>query len=127
MKSSVHPVPLLLFLSVILLILSYWLFGYAGALIFLVSAVVFGGAMGWLVGRKWRMYPWQIGIVAAIPPTLFVLWLFLTAVTPEDTSRNVSTFIFHPLLVLIGAHFGGLMGRWQALKAKSRGTPNDGD
>ncbi len=126
MKTSIHPVPLLLFLSVIFLILSYWVFGYSGAFLFLVSAVVFSGAMGWLVGRKWRMYPWQIGVVAAIPPTLFVLWRFTTAVTPEETSQNISTFVFHPLLVLIGAHFGGLMGRWQALKAKSAVMKDDG-
>jgi len=126
MKSSIHPVPLLLFFSVAFLITSFWIFGYAGPLPFLVSAVILSGATGWFVGLKWRMYPWQIGVVAAIPSILFVLWRFFTALTPEESNQNISTFIFHPLLVLIGAHFGGLIGRWQALKAKSKTSPNNG-
>jgi hypothetical protein len=126
MKSSVHPVPLLLFLSVIFLITSFWIYGYSGPLPFLVSAVILSGAAGWLVGRNWRLYPWQIGVVSAIPSVLFVLWLFFTEATPQEAGQNISTFIFHPLLVLIGAHFGGLMGRWQALKSKSR-TSGNGD
>ncbi|HLF13979.1 MAG TPA: hypothetical protein VI932_03695 [Bacteroidota bacterium] len=122
MKSSVHPVPLLFFLSVVALILAYQVYHYAGAVIFLASTFILAAAIGWSIGRRWLMYPWQIGLLGAIPAAAFVLWRLYTQVTPEETADNISLFVFHPLLVMIAGHFGGLVGRWQALKARSGGT-----
>jgi len=121
MKPSVTPILVLLIISAVFLTLSVWIFGAYGPVVFLVTAAVFGCATGWPVGRKWRLYPWQIGAVAAIPSVLFVVWRFFTSRTPAETSTDISTFIFFPLMVLIGAHFGGLIGRWQALRAKVPG------
>jgi hypothetical protein len=119
MKSAVHPVPLLFFLSVVALILAYQVFTWAGAIPFLVSTALFAAAIGWLIGRRWLMYPWQIGLLGAIPAALFLLWRFYTEQTVQDAAENVSLFIFHPLLVIITGHFGGLVGRWQALRART--------
>ena len=122
MKSSIRPVPLLLFLSVVFLIASYRVYDYAGPLLFLASGMVFACGTGWIVGRNWLLYPWQIGVITAIPSILFVLWRFYTRTTPEEVNQNISTFIFHPLTVLIGAHFGGLVGRWRALRRRAAST-----
>jgi len=126
MKPSILPILLLIFLSAVFLAGSVWIFGAYGPMEFLVSGALFGFATGWPVGRKWRLYPWQIGAVAAIPSLVFVIWRFLTAGTPMEASQNISTFIFHPLMALIGAHFGGLIGRWQALRAKTGASRKNG-
>ncbi len=112
---------MLFFLSVVALILAYQIFLYQGAFLFLASTVVFAATIGWFIGRRWRVYPWQIGLLGAIPAVMFILWRFYTQETAEDAADNISLFIFHPLLVAITGHFGGLIGRWQALKAKASG------
>jgi hypothetical protein len=119
---NVHPVPLLFFLSVIALILSYQVYHYQGAVLFLSATVVFAGLIGWFIGRRWRVYPWQIGLLGAIPAAAFVAWRFYTQETPQDAAENISLFVFHPLVVVIAGHFGGLIGRWQALKTRVRGN-----
>jgi predicted permease len=120
-KSAVHPVPLLFFLSVVTLILDYKVYDAAGAVPFLAASATLAAATGWLIGRRWKMYPWQIGLLGAIPAAVYVLWRFYAQESMEDSVRNVSLFIFHPLLVMITGHFGGLVGRWQALKSRSAG------
>ncbi len=121
MKSSVHPVPLLFFLSVVALILAFQVYRYEGAVLFLASTVVFAAAIGWYIGRRWRVYPWQIGLLGAVPAFAFILWRFYTQETPKEEADNITLFVFHPLLVMIAGHFGGLVGRWQALKSRPSG------
>jgi drug/metabolite transporter (DMT)-like permease len=121
-KTAVHPVPLLFFLSVVTLIVDYKIHDAWGAVLFLVAAAIFAAAVGWIIGRRWKLYPWQIGLLGAIPAIIYVIWLFYTQETVEDAVRNVSLFIFHPLLVAITGHFGGLVGRWQALKSRAGGN-----
>ena len=122
MKSSVRPVPLLFFLSVVAIILAYKAWHYAGAVTFLASTFIFAAAIGWFIGRRWLMYPWQIGLLGAIPAFVFMLWRFYAQETPKDEVDNISLFMFHPLLVLIASHFGGLVGRWQAIKTRAGGN-----
>jgi 4-hydroxybenzoate polyprenyltransferase len=121
-KSGVHPVPLIFFLSVVTLIVDYKIYDAAGATLFLAATAVLAAAIGWLIGRRWKMYPWQIGLLGAIPAALYILWRFYAQETMEDSVRNVSLFVFHPLLVVITGHFGGLVGRWQALKSRAAGN-----
>jgi hypothetical protein len=118
-KASIHPVPLLFLLSVITLIADYKLYEVAGAVVFLIVTALLAAAVGWLIGRRWRLYPWQIGTLGAIPAAVYILWRFSTQETVEDSVSNVTLFIFHPLLVVIAGHFGGLVGRWQSLKSRT--------
>ena len=121
-KPAVHPVPLIFFLAVVTLIGDYRAYDAAGAVAFLLVSAVLGAAVGWIVGRRWPLYPWQIGVLGAIPAAVFVAWRFYAQETVDDSVRNLSLFIYHPLLVVITGHFGGLVGRWQALKARARGN-----
>lgn len=117
-KPSVHPVPLLFFLAVITLIADYKVYDYAGAAMFLAATALLAATVGWVIGRRWRMYPWQIGLLGAVPAVAYILWRFYAAETVEDSFNNLSLFVYHPLLVVIAGHFGGLVGRWQALKSR---------
>jgi hypothetical protein len=119
MKSTIQPIPLLFFLSVIALIGAYWIYGLAGTVAFLTATAAFGIVVGAVIGAGWRMYPWQIGLLGAVPGSLFLAWRFYTAGTQTEAVENVSLFVFHPLLVLATCYFGGLMGRWRALKRKT--------
>lgn len=119
-KNPVHPVPLLFFLSVVALIAAYRIHEAAGAFLFLASTVAMAAAIGWIIGRRWKMYPWQIGVLGAIAAVLYVLWRLYTQETAQETRDNLFLFIFHPLLVIISGHFGGLVGRWQALKSRPK-------
>jgi hypothetical protein len=121
-KTAVHPVPLLFFLSVVTLIVDYKIYDAWGAVTFLVATALLAAAAGWIIGRRWKLYPWQIGLLGAIAAAAYVVWRFYTQETVEDSVRNVSLFIFHPLLVAITGHFGGLVGRWQALKSRPGGS-----
>lgn len=116
-QSSVHPVPLLLFLSVLTLMLAFQVYLQWGAPLFLGAGFGFAAATGWIIGRFWRIYPWQVGFLGAIPSVLFIIWRFYSQETMQDHVDNVSLFLFHPLIVAISGHFGALIGRWQALKA----------
>jgi hypothetical protein len=118
-KNTIHPVPFLFFLSVITLIVDYKLYNLAGSTVFLVATAIIAALIGWVIGRRWKMYPWQIGTLGAIPATLYILWRFYTQESVEDSVSNLTLFIFHPLLVIIAGHFGGLVGRWQSLKSRA--------
>ncbi len=121
-QSSVHPVPLLIFLSVITLILAFQAYLHWGAALFLVTAFGFAAATGWTIGRFWRIYPWQVGFQGAIPSIIFIIWRFYSQETMQDEVDNISLFLFHPLIVAISGHFGALVGRWQALKSGTGGS-----
>ncbi len=118
--STVHPVPLLIFLSVLTLILAFQVFLRWGGTPFLLSAFGFAAAAGWTIGRFWRIYPWQVGFVGAIPSIVFIVWRFYSQETLQDEVDNVSLFLFHPLIVAISGHFGALVGRWQGLRSGAR-------
>jgi predicted permease len=120
--TAVHPVPLLFFLSVVTLIADYKINDAWGSILFLAVTVFFAAGIGWLIGRRWKLYPWQIGLLGAIPAVIYVAWRFYVQETVEDAARNLSLFIFHPLLVVITGHFGGLVGRAQALKSRAAGN-----
>lgn len=122
MKSALRPVPLLLLLSVVALILAYKAFDYGGAVTFLASTFILAAAICWFIGRRWPVYPWKIGLLGAIPAFVYMLWRFYSQETLKDEVDNLSLFMFHPLLVVIASHFGALLGRWQAIKARSRGN-----
>lgn len=124
-RTPVHPVPLLFFLAVVALIAAYKIHGASGAVLFLLSTALFSVLIGWLIGRRWKLYPWQVGLIGAIPAALFVLWRFSTQQTPQEEADNLTLFVFHPLLVAITGHFGALLGRWQALKSRVGGNGRD--
>jgi predicted permease len=118
-KTAVQPVPLLFFLSVVTLIADYKVYDLSGAALFLAVTALLAAAIGWLIGRRWKTYPWQIGILGAIPAAVYLAWRFYVQESVEDSVSNLTLFVFHPLLVLIAGHFGGLVGRWQSLKSRT--------
>ncbi len=120
--SSVHPVPLLIFLSVLTLILAFQIFLHSGAALFLLAAFGFAATTGWIIGRFWSIYPWQVGFLGAIPSIVFIIWRFYSQETMQEEVDNVSLFLFHPLIVAISGHFGALIGRWQALRSRTGGS-----
>ena len=121
-KTNIQPAPLILFLAVVTLIADYRIYDAAGPLPFLLASAAFAALIGWFVGRRWLLYPWQIGVLGAIPAAAYIAWRFYSQETMEESVRNLSLFIYHPLLVIITGHFGGLVGRWQALKSRARGN-----
>ena len=120
MKSSVQPVPLLFFLSVVSLIASYWIYGQAGSVTFLAATALFSILIGFVIGTGWPIYPWQVGLLGAVPSALFIAWRFFTAESDAEAAENISLFVFHPLLVIVTCHFGALTGRWRAVKKKAK-------
>ena len=122
MNKKVHPISVTLFGSVVALILSITVFPYGEAIGLITTSCVAYLILGLIVGLKWPMNPWRVGIIASIPSMIFLIWRWSTAVDSKDAALNVSLFIFLPIISLATAYLGAYVGRAIIIKRKIRET-----
>ena len=83
----------------------------------LLAAVLFM-TMGFLIGRTWTVYPWQISIIGSLPGWIFLLWRILSNSDQYTAAREASTFAFLPMISMLTLYFGVYLGRWVAARRR---------
>ncbi|GEM_PF-4453223 len=119
MKYNLRPFIITTITSVIIFSvpLQFFDLGHGSALI--VSHCFLYAILGILVGTKWSVYPWQIGIFASLPSWIYLGWrLIFRDQDPNDIALNISFFYFHPMLSMISSYVGTYFGRWLAFRQK---------
>lgn len=120
MASKIHPFPVTLLGAVIALIASAYCYQLGGSTMLLGCSAVLSIAVGLLIGLKWTVYPWQIGLISGIPGALFLLWRMTAMTEPAQAALNTSLFVFLPTVAIVSTYVGALAGRWRSIKMKGR-------
>jgi Na+-driven multidrug efflux pump len=75
--------------------------------------------VGWFVGLKWTVYPWQVGLISGLPGFFFLLWRMSSFTDPAQSSADSSLFLFFPTIAIVSTYVGALAGRWRAIRKKA--------
>jgi hypothetical protein len=120
---KLHPFPVMIFGSVVVLFISLLGFRLGGPIGFLLSAFVLYIPVGLLTGLSWTVYPWQVALIGSIPCFLFLIWRLVTSSTPSDSALDESLFVFLPIISIVSGYFGAYMGRWITIRRR-RSVPS---
>ena len=126
MLKNLRPFPVTAVTSMIVFLLSFYVYHLADGSALMISNFVLYGALGILVGRVWSVYPWQIGLWASLPNWVFVAWRFLSTSDPAGDILNVSVFYWIPMIAMISSYVGTYFGRWLAFREKKRAAAETG-
>lgn len=120
MGSKLHYVPVMMFGSVLALVLAIWSFRFGGGTAVLGIASLTFVLLGQIVGLKWPINAWMVGLVASIPCWIFLAWRLYSSVDPGDVAIDRSLFVFLPLMSMAMSYIGAYLGRWMAIRRKMK-------
>ena len=125
MKHNIRPFSVTFLGAATALLLALYMYQGVGSIGFIFGICGCNILLGYLVGKSWPVYPWQIAILASIPSWLFLAWRMYSSHDPYNIGIDFSLFLWLPIISLFSAYGGTYGARWLSISRRKKAASEE--